>query len=131
MTSWWELVIPAASVVGGAVVTGLIQGIATQSKRRNDAKIRSLDAKRIAYAQFLNTWDEYRELAEQSNSRKEFIRDMDARIDAQRTALEAAIKLGESPDKVKKIRAEYSELIKEVENSQNMHASNHQEQPRY
>jgi chromosome segregation ATPase len=68
MTTWWELTIPAAGVIGGSIVTAVVQSINTRSQRANDRKIRFIEVKRAAYAKFLGVFEDAIEVAQRHAS---------------------------------------------------------------
>ncbi len=102
MTTWWELAIPAASAIGGAVVTGTIQGLTIRSQRRHERRLRFIDNKRAAYAQFLTSIEKtiqpIQALTTLENQLKELIQDLDSQRE-EFTALETALSTsGPSPE---------------------------------
>jgi tRNA(Ser,Leu) C12 N-acetylase TAN1 len=67
LTAWWELVIPAAGVLAGAAVTGLIQVVNARSQREHERKARFLEERRVSYARFLLLFDDLIELSKKEN----------------------------------------------------------------
>jgi hypothetical protein len=53
VTTWWELVIPAAAVISGAAVTGVIQNVNNRNQRKHERILRFVEEKRASYARFL------------------------------------------------------------------------------
>jgi len=52
MAKWWELAIPAASALGGVLVTSAVGLLVSLGQRRHEQKMRLLDEKRAAYTRF-------------------------------------------------------------------------------
>jgi hypothetical protein len=122
MASWWELVIPAASAIAGSVVTGVIQSISVRRQRKHERGMHFLDSKRIAYVQFLTSWESYTLLGKEAaaikqvqNSLDEHLRNAGAKFDALKQESASAEEISVVEDERKKALKELEEFKKRLD----------------
>jgi nucleotide-binding universal stress UspA family protein len=121
MASWWELAIPAASAIAGSVVTSIIQSISVRSQRRHEREMHFLDSKRIAYVQFLTSWESYTLLGKEAVAIKQVQNSMDEQLRNAGTKIDALKQQGNaSAEEISVAEAERKKALKGLEEFKKM-----------